>query len=267
MGSLGKVLIIDDEASLRQTLTRILQKAGCETLSIMDGQQAMHLLGEQLVDLVFLDIHLPQVDGMQILKEIRQQDPKLPVILLTGYGSIQSAVEALRLGATDYLLKPFDPDVLVARTRTILREQATERRRQEIREQITALQAELGALDKEMLPSTPLVTIPSRPQDRFLKRGPLILDIQAQRATLGDEILMLPPTTFTYLLVLAQHSPEVVDYQSLVTEAQGYQVNATGARELAKWHVHTIRQALEIDPGKSCHVVNVRGVGYRFLVN
>ena len=248
---------------------RILQKAGCETLSIVDGQQAMHLLSEQQVDLVLLDIHLPQMDGMQILKEIRQLNPKLPVILLTGYGSMQSAVEALRLGATDYLLKPFDPDVLVARTRTILREQAIERRRQEIREQIDALQAELDALDKEILPSTllPIPTISTPPQDRFLIRGLLIMDIQAQRATLGEEILILPPTTFTYLLVLAQHSPEVVDYQTLVIEAQGYQVSVTGARELAKWHVHTIRQALETDPQNSCHVINVRGVGYRFLVN
>lgn len=267
MAPLGKVLIIDDEASLRNTLTRILQKAGCEATAVEDGFQALRLLADATFDLIFLDIQLPELDGLQVLEEIRQRDPQLPVILLTGYGSLQSAVAALRLEATDYLLKPFDPDVLIARTRVILGEQMLERRKREIRQQISALQAELEALEQEIQPQTGSPMPIPEPRDRFLKRGRLILDLQARRATLGENVLNLPPAAFDYLIVLARHSPEVVDYQTLVTEAQEYQVGAAEARELAKWHVHVLRQNLETDPQDPRYVLNVRGVGYRLLID
>lgn len=267
MDWIGNVLIIDDEASLRDTLARILNKVGCETRAVEDGYQALNLLEKEKFDLVFLDIRLPEVDGLQVLKEIRQRDQKLPVILLTGYGTLQSAVEALRLEATDYLLKPFDPEVLVARTRMILNEQFKERRKQEIRQQIAELQAELQSLDKET--STDKNNLPpiSRPQDRFIKRGRLILDLQARRATFGDNVLDFPPATFDYLVVLAKYSPEIVEYQKLVKEAQDYQVSATEARELSKWHIHILRQNLEVNPQKPRQILNVRGVGYRLLVD
>jgi DNA-binding response OmpR family regulator len=267
MDKSGNVLIIDDEASLRITLARILSKAGCETKAAENSYEAFNLLGKEIFDLVFLDIHLPEVDGLQVLKEIRQRDQRLPVILLTGYLTLQSAVEALRLGATDYLLKPFDPEVLVARTRMILNEQAKERRKQDIRRQIAELQAELQTLDKETsIDKNSLAPIP-RPQDRFIKRGSLILDLQARRATFGENVLDFPPAAFDYLVVLATHSPEVVDYLTLVKEAQDYQVSATEARELSKWHVHMLRQNLEDNPQKPRHILNVRGVGYRLLVD
>ncbi len=282
----GKVLIIDDEAVLRNTLTRILQKAGCETTAAMDGHEALQLLSDNVrFDLVYLDIHLPDFDGLQVLREIRSREPKLPVILLTGYGSLQSAVEALRLGAYDYLLKPFDPEILVARTRAVLQEQAMERRKEELRQQIAALQAELRALeadkerpagDEQTVEPKPgrLVRSLPAPQDRFLKRGRLILDLQAQRATLGERVLSIPPSTFNYLAILVERSPDVVDYQTLVCEAQEYPrtaIDANQARELAKWHIHTLRRTLRADTpagiASSCQILNVRGIGYRFLAD
>lgn len=267
MAPIGKVLIIDDEASLRETLARILRRAGCETSAATDGHEALRLLAAELFDLVFLDIHLPEMGGLEILKEIRRRDARLPVILLTGYGSMQSAVEALRLEATDYLLKPFDPDVLVARTRMILKEQSMERRKREIRQQIAALQAELQALERESPMQPPSAMPLPQPQDRFMKQGRLVLDLQARRATLGEDVLDLPPAAFDYLVVLARHSPEVVEYQTLVAEAQNYEVSALEARELAKWHMHVLRQNLESDPQNPRHVLNVRAVGYRLLVD
>jgi DNA-binding response OmpR family regulator len=267
MSKLGKVLIIDDEMSLRLTLTRILQKAGCEIVTAADGFQAMRMFGEDPFDLVYLDIHLPEMNGLQILKEIRQRFPKLPVILLTGHGSLQSAMQAIHLGATDYLLKPIDPEVLVARTRVVLQEQAEERRKREIREQISALQAELRALEQDSQAQLAGLSLLPEPQDRFLKRGRLILDLQAQRAILGESVLSLPPASFAYLVVLARYSPDVVDYRMLVTEAQNYQVDIGEARELAKWHIHIIRQAIEPDPQDPHYILNVRGIGYRLLAD
>jgi len=263
----GKVLIIDDEAGLRETLGRILQRAGCEAESAANGERAIRLIGEQRFDLAYLDLHLPGMDGIQILKEIRQIQPNLPVIMLTGFGTLQSAVEALRLGATDYLLKPFDPEVLVARTRVILDEQMIERRKDELRAQIAALETELHNLERKS--HTPLpANIPGpEPQNRFFKRGRLVLDLQAKRATFGERVLNLPPATFDYLVVLARQTPEVVSYQTLVTNAQNYQVDSIEARELAKWHMHVLRQALEDDPQAPRFLLNVRGSGYRLLLD
>ena len=262
----GNVLIIDDEPGLRHTLSRLIQSAGCQVTAIADGTDALETLETVSFDLVYLDIHLPGVNGLQILREIRKKDAQLPVILLTGNATLQSALEAIRLGATDYLLKPFDPEVLVARTRVLLQEQALERRRREIEEQITVLQAELQALKKpeeniEILP--PSV---SDPEERFLKRGPLILDLKTRRGTLGAQVLVLPPTAFEYLAILARQSPEVVAYETLVSAAQGYP-NATRyeAQEMTKWHIHTLRQAVETNPVQPCSILNVRGIGYRLV--
>lgn len=263
----GKVLIIDDEAGLRETLGRILQRAGCETQAAAHGQQAIQLIEEQIFDLAYLDLHLPGMDGIQVLKEIRQRQPKLPVIMLTGFGTLQSAVEALRLGAMDYLLKPFDPEVLIARTRVILQEQMLERRKDELRSQIAVLEHELRNLERETQVPAPVSMPGSEPQNRFFKLGRLVLDLQAKRATFGDRVLNLPPATFDYLVVLARRSPDVVSYQILVTDAQNYQVDGVEARELAKWHLHVLRQAVEEDPQNPRYLLNVRGLGYRLLVD
>lgn len=264
----GKVLIIDDEATLRTTLGRILERGGCLPAYAADGAEALAQIDGQTFDLVYLDLNLPDMDGIQVLAEIRKRDTRLPVIMLTGYGTLQSAVEALRLGATDYLLKPSDPEVLLARTRMALTETAMERRKRELREQIATLQAELAQLEQATQPPvTPSTTPAPEPQNRFLKRGRLILDLQARRATFGQSVLTLPPAAFDYLLILARRSPEVVDYVDLVSEAQNYQVEASEARELAKWHVHVLRQALENDPQNPQYLLNVRGMGYRLLVD
>jgi len=263
--SLGRVLIIDDEASLRHTLTRVLQGAGFEVSSAADGASGLALLKNEAYDLVYLDIHLPKMDGLEVLRHIRQEHAELAVILFTAFASLQSALKAIRLGATDYLVKPIDPEVFVARTRVILEEQAVERRKREIREQIAALRAELTNLEAEAgSVATPIESLPS-PDTRFLKRGKFILDLQAQRATFKDRVLSLPPTAFEYLVVLARYAPEAVDFQTLVIEAQNYAVEVNEARELAKYHIHVLRQELTADSNQDDYLLTVRGVGYRLL--
>jgi len=261
-----KVMIIDDEESLRSTLTRILRTAGVNPIAVGDGRQAINLLNDEY-SLVFLDIHLPHIDGIETLRGIRHKFPKLPVIMLTGHGSLQSAVDSLRLGATDYLLKPIDPEVLVARTRVVLSEQAKERRKEYLRHQIKLFQSELQELEKPESSDVRISQPVPSPQERFLKRSYLILDLQTRRATFRDRVLELPPASFDYLVVLAQKSPDVVDYRTLVIEAQQYQVSLDEARELAKWHVHVLRTALEADLQAPCHLINVRGKGYRLIID
>ncbi|HRF50263.1 MAG TPA: response regulator transcription factor [Anaerolineales bacterium] len=263
----GRVLLIEDENSLRQTLTRILRSAGAEVTAAANGPEALQRLGNSKYDLVYLDIHLPEMNGLEVLREIQKFGQAMPVVLFTAHASLETAVEAMRLGATDYLLKPLNPEALLSRTEALLKRQSLERRRRELNSQITNLQDELRRLegDPSVIAADKVVQVPV--SDRFLKRGGLIVDLQARRTTFGEREVQLPPAAFDYLVVLTRHSPDVVDYQTLVTEAQGYQTDRREAQELAKWHIHELRDSLEPDPGNPRHVLNVRGVGYRLIVD
>ena len=264
----GRILIIDDESNVRQMLTRVLQRAGFLVEGAASGAEALSLIPEKRFHLVYLDIRMPDMDGLDVLKEIRLSWPELPVTLLTAHASLQTALDAIRLGAKDYLVKPIDPEVFVAQTRVILQEQIIEQRKRELRQQIAALQDELYQLqDKQDVPSEMRPDGPLDDAERFLKRGHLILDMRALRAILDDRVLDLPPTAFRYLSVLAQHAPDVVSYQTLVSEAQGYAMVPNEASELAKYHIHVLRQTLhDIHPQKERIIDNVRGVGYRLAI-
>jgi DNA-binding response OmpR family regulator len=211
---------------------------------------------------------MPGMHGMDALKLIHANYPSLPVVLFTAQPDVNSAVEALRHGATDYLLKPIKPEIIIERARSILLNQQREKRKREIQNQIEALQNELREMDggdtANKPPTQPLNPI-SLEKERFLKRGNLVLDLHARRVLLNEETLNVPPTSFDYLLVLARHSPDVVDYQTLVAEAQGYQTDMREAQELSKWHIHQLRQIIEADAHNPTYLLNVRGTGYRLV--
>lgn len=262
----GHILIIDDEAALRQTLARILQQAGFEVTTAVNADQAFSFLETTSFDLIYMDLRMPGTQGLDALKSIHGQYPTLPVVLFTAQPDLTSAVEALRSGATDYLLKPLKPQAFLERTQTILANQQREKRKREITLQIEALQAELKSLENGIVnkPTTQPLTPPA---DRYLKRGPLILDLHTKRLTMNEQVINLPPTSFDYLLVLARHAPDVVDYQTLITEAQGYRADAREAQELTKWHIHQLRQAIEKDVRNPSYLINVRGMGYRLVTD
>lgn len=264
----GHILIIDDEASLRQTLARILQRAGYEVTTAVDAKEGLALISEHAFDLVYSDIRMPDMSGLEFLKVIHAKFPDLPVVLFTAQPDLNSAVEAVRSGATDYLMKPLKPQTVIDRTNAILEKNQKERRKREIQRQIEALQNELNSLEKgigEEKADSPPRQVPAA-NDRFVQCGKLTLDLYARRATMGERAVELPPTSFDYLLVLARHSPNLVDYQTLVAEAQGYETDTREAQELTKWHIHHIRQAIEPDSRKPVYVINVRGTGYRLVM-
>ena len=263
----GHILIIDDEASLRQTLARILQRAGFEVTTAANGKDGLALVHEHPFDLLYLDIRMPDMSGLELLKNIHTKFPELPVILFTAQPDLNSAVEALRRGATDYLLKPLKPQTVIDRTQAILLDRQKERRKRELQRQIDMLQAEVMALENAVStnPDTGAQQKNSS-DDRFIKRGMLTLDLHTRRVTMHERVINLPPTSFDYLLVLARHTPNIVDYQTLVSEAQGYEADMREAQELTKWHIHHIRQAIEPDKRKPVHVINVRGAGYRLVL-
>lgn len=267
MKTTSHILIIDDEPSLRKTLARVLQQAGFEVTTAENAEQGIAFLRTTKFDLIYMDIRMPGMTGLDALKLIHADNPNLPVVLFTAQPDLNSAVEALRRGATDYLLKPLKPEVVIGRTKTILAIQQREGRKREIQTQIETLQTELKDLETGNIVESepPLPVIAST--ERFIKQGMLVLDLHARRVTVNERDVNLPPTSFDYLLVLARHAPNVVDYQTLVAEAQGYQAEPREAQDLTKWHVHHIRQAIEPDARNPRYLINVRGTGYRLVAD
>jgi DNA-binding response OmpR family regulator len=262
MNITGHILIIDDEAALRQTLARILQHAGFEVTTAENGEQGLSFIETTNFDLIFMDLRMPGMAGMDALKLIHASYPNLPVILFTAQPDLSSAVEALRNGATDYLLKPLKPQAVIERAQSILASQQKENRKREIILQIEALQAELKSLSSGQ---TGPLQVASLTTDRFLKRGALVLDLHKRCLIVNEQTINIPPTSFDYLLVLARHSPGVVSYQTLVAEAQGYQSEIHEAQELTKRHIHQLRQAIEQDAHSPSFLINVPRTGYRLV--
>jgi two-component system, OmpR family, alkaline phosphatase synthesis response regulator PhoP len=263
MNITGHILVIDDEASLRKTMARILQQAGFQVTTAEDAEQGLAFLKTSTFDLILTDLRMPGIHGLDALKLITANYPSLPVILFTAQPDVNSAVEALRHGATDYLLKPLKPEVLIERVKAILLNQQKEKRKNGIMQQIEALQQELKNIENGNITERPLPE--SQSADRYLKCGELVLDLHTRRVNINEESISLPPTSFDYLLVLARHAPNVVDYQTLVAEAQGYHADLREAQELTKWHIHQLRQALEKDIRNPARLINVRGTGYRLV--
>jgi DNA-binding response OmpR family regulator len=261
------ILVVDDEPNLRQSLSLILQQGGYLITTASSGKEAMHSLEAGAYDLVFLDIKLPDVSGMSLLPEIRKLFADMPVLILTGNATVDTAMEAVRHGARDYLVKPIDPVYLLSRVKEILSEKTQSQKRRELVEQIQNLLAELNEIDGTLTSPIGLLTSVS-PGDptRILRKGSLTLDLHTRTVLCGEEIITLPPSRFDYLVTLVRHSPNPVTYETLVMESQGYQVTRTEAREIARWQVHELRKAIEQEMDDPKLIITIRNVGYRLVV-
>ena len=267
MGTNHCILIIDDEPNLRRSLGLILQRAGYNITTASNASEAIHLLQAGAYDLVFLDIKLPDQNGIQLLPQIRDLYPDMPVLILTAHATLDTAISAVRAGARDYLLKPIDPENILTRVDSILSEQKPKRRR-EIATQIQSLLTELQSMEGKETSNAP-TDPPSTLIDpaRYLKCGLLVLDRHTHSIQIGDDTSTLPPSAFEYLVTLVRHSPHPVTYEKLVLESQGYQhVSRAEAREIARWQMHEIRKVLESDPRHPQMLITVRDLGYRLVV-
>src|SRR5690242_8636894 len=159
MNPSAHILVVDDEPNLRRTVARVLQRAGFEVTTASNGKEGLALLSGHTFDLVFMDIRMPDMNGLEALKAIHTTNPQLPVILFTGQPDLNSAVIALRQGALDYLQKPLKPEIIIERAKTVLEKLERERRRKELLSQIETLQEELRDLTNiektELNPSPP----------------------------------------------------------------------------------------------------------------
>ena len=268
MATNDTILVIDDEPKLSRSLALILQRAGYVVTTASSAGEGLQLLQAGAYDLVFLDIKMPDQSGIQLLPQIRSLFPDMPVLMLTAHASLDTAIEAVRAGARDYLLKPIDPEAILARVKKILDEQKEPKRRREITTQIQALLSELHTT--ESAETSPYNFVPGTPQAdpaRYLKRGPLVLDLHTRAVSMAERKIQLPPSTFDYLATLVRHSPQPVSYDTMVLESQGYQgLSRIESKEITRWQVHEIRKALEEDVRHPRVIITVRDVGYRLVI-
>ncbi|MBP6470683.1 MAG: response regulator transcription factor [Chloroflexi bacterium] len=259
------ILIVDDEPNLRKSLSMILQRQGYTVSTAADAEQAYADLQHHSYDLIFLDIKMPKKSGLTLLTEIRQMNNDVPILLLTAFASLESAIEAVRRGANDYLLKPIDPPQILARVKQILAQQENNRRR-EIMNEMQRLLLELNEIEgKPAAPAEKTTPQPQLDNSRFIQKGVFILDLQTRSAVVNQTPLFLTPTGFDYLVTLLRHSPETIPYQKLVLEAQGYETSPIEAKEVARWRIHELRKTIEDDTRNPNYIITVRGIGYRLV--
>ena len=258
---------MDDEDHLRLSLSLILQKEDYRVETAANADEARDYLQSHEYDLMFLDLNMPGISGIDLLAEVHRLAPNMPVLILTAHAALESAIQAVRLGARDYLIKPMEPVLILTRVGEILAEREQPARKKEIVGQIQALLAELQKMEGEdTTPTSTLAALPSANAARFLKKGMFELDLHARHATMNGTYIPVTGIYFDYLSTLIRHAPRAVACTTLVKESQGYDVAIAEARDLARWRIHELRKIIEADPERPRNILTVRGTGYRLAI-
>lgn len=227
-----RILIVDDELPLQNTLRAYLEREGYEVETVGDGHATLTLVATFQPDLVILDVMLPGVDGFTVLQKLRHQS-QVYVLMLTAKAEEIDRVLGLTLGADDYLTKPFSARELVARVQAILRRGRT-----------------ANATD------TPEALEPP------LQMGRLQIDSAAHRVWKAEQELELTPIEYALLLTLVRHAGRVLSRDQLIEQVWGY--DYYGDDRVIDVHIRRLRRKIEDDPDAPTAIVTVRGAGYRF---
>ena len=218
-----KILVIDDDNALREMVGIVLEAEGYSVSNHDAGTGALETYKAENPDLVLLDVMLPGKDGIEVCQEIRAI-AGVPIIMLTAKTESEDVVRGLEAGADDYVVKPFDPVVLLARIRARLR---------------------------------PLAVAPSE----VVQIGPLSLDVVGHEVKRGNKKVLLTPLEFNLLLTLALKPKQVFTREMLLETVWGYHYKAD--TRLVNVHVQRLRSKIEDDPDNPKIVTTVRGIGYK----
>lgn len=255
-----RLLLVDDETNIRLTLSALLQRAGYDVTTAAGGGEAISLLDQHSYELLLVDLKMPGIDGMQVVAAARARHPDIAIIVLTGHGSLETAIEGMRYNIFDYMLKTTEPAKVVERVRAALQTHASEARRRALLDAVGQAVQELRGTGASAGDGG------HAPTERTITVGALQLDTWRQVAMLNGRTLSLTPTEFRVLLCLAEHVGTMLSYGQLVKCAQGYETSDLEAGELIKPHIHHLRQKLEPDPSSPRYILNVRGKGYLLSV-
>jgi two-component system KDP operon response regulator KdpE len=223
----ARVLVVDDEPNILAAVRPLLSANGYEAVTAMSGRAALDAIQREPPDVIVLDLGLPDMDGVEVCRLIREESP-VPIIVLSARTSEADKVRALDAGADDYVTKPFGAEELLARIRVAIR---------------------------RVDPAVPL-TGP-------LKRGDLVIDRDRNRVVLGDREVRLTPKEFELLLFMAQHPGRVLTHRVILKALWG--PHAIDQPERLRVLVASLRKKIETDPSRPVVVVTEPWVGYRFM--
>lgn len=221
----ARILIIDDERAIRRFLRTVLQAHEYQVLEAATGEEGLAAVAQQRPDLVILDLGLPDVDGIEVTRRLREWS-EIPIVILSVREQEADKIAALDAGADDYLTKPFGAGELLARLRAALRRMA-------------------------------------RPaSDPVITARDLVVDLHRRRVTMQGEEVQLTPTEYDLLRVLASHAGRVITHRQLLRQVwgEGYE----GQVHLLRVNVSNLRRKLEPEPTRPRYIVTEPGVGYRF---
>lgn len=227
-----KILVVDDEAAISTLLQYNLEENNYNVTVAEDGQTAYQLASQQQFDAILLDLMLPGMDGMTVLKTLRQDKISTPVILVTAKGDEFDRVFGLELGADDYITKPFSPREVIARLKAVLRR---------------------SQVDHQVSEEADVIKI----QD-------LVIDDNKKVVTKADKILTLTPREYELLLYFAQRIGRVIDRETILTAVWGYEY--TGESRMVDMHISNLREKIEANPKSPVLLKTVRGFGYTMVV-
>ena len=223
-----KLLIVDDEVDIANSIQYVLNQEGFSTLMAHDGTKAIQLIEAEKPDLIILDLMMPGLDGYEVCRRVRASDRKTPILMLTARTSEIDTVVGLELGANDYISKPVRLRELVARVKAHLRESPT-----------------------------------AQTQARGIKLGNLSIDIDSRTVLVGGNQIELTFKEFELLAAMAKHPNRVFTRDQLFAQVWGS--DFLGESRTVDVHIRYLREKLEENPSQPKHILTVRGVGYRLV--
>lgn len=224
-----KLLIVDDEVEIANSIQYVMNKEGFATLLAHDGHKAIQLVEAEKPDLIILDLMMPGLDGYEVCRRVRANDRKTPILMLTARTSEIDTVVGLELGANDYISKPVRIRELVARVKAHLRE-------------------------------SPVAT-PSQPKG--IRLGALAIDMDSRTVLVGNQQIDLTFKEFELLAAMAKHPNRVFTRDQLFAQVWGSDL--LGESRTVDVHIRYLREKLEENPSQPKHILTVRGVGYRLV--
>jgi DNA-binding response OmpR family regulator len=222
-----RIMVVDDDPTVSEIVVKYLERDGFVVSAVPDGREALERARVELPELVVLDLMLPEVDGFEVCRQLRELAP-IPVVMLSARGDEQDRIMGLELGADDYLAKPFSPRELSARVSAVLRRAS---------DQLISAQAEP------------------------LDFGRIVVDRRAREVQVDGGAVMLTAKEFDLLEFFATHTRQVFRRDQLLEQVWGYTIGDTATVTV---HVRRVREKIERDPSAPEHLVTAWGVGYRF---
>lgn len=267
---LMRLLLVDADGVNRYTVSKSLQRVGYLVSEVNSGEAALARYDRADFDLVLCEIDLPGIDGLEVLRGIKQQSSEAMVVLMSEETQVDAVIQALRLGAHDYLIKPCSSEAILESVERGIENARSLSRRRRLLDTIERTVSELAhavsdagdAVELELNPGLATMHERRSPRGNTISLGPLSVLPGKYQIESDTQSVGLTPTEFDLLLYLAAHRSRVVSCHELVREVRGYHAEEAEAREVIRPHVSNLRRKLK-SLGDIELIVNVRGIGYR----